>query len=178
MGFESLRCWVVTCSTTQITILPEKLDILTILGAICSIAAVLLAAAAIRQSAKARNLSTIIEVTRQIYAERQRAQDLGLFELGIAEFHAFQMLHLVEQAAMMINHRLVSGKARSFLRDWLKVELPAMAKQPLYADSFAITEGAELEEMRKLYKELIAEIKREETFEIIHQRKKQKRHKK
>lgn len=172
MDFESLRCWVVTCPITQITWFPEKLDVLTILGAICSIAAVLLAAAAIRQSAKARNLSTIIEVTRQIYAERQRAHDVGLFALGIAEFHAFQMLHLVEQASMIINHRLVSGKARDFLRDWLKVELPAMAKQPLYADSFAITEGAELDEMRKLYKELVAEIKREETFEIIYQRKK------
>lgn len=173
MGVECVPSLLVRCSkTTSLTLLPEKLDLLTLVGATCSILAVLLAAIAIRQSAKARNLSTIVEVTRQIYAERDRAQVLGLFGMGVAEFHAFQMLHLVEQASMIINHRLVSGEAREFLRDWLKVELPSMAKQSIYSGSFADDNGSQLREMKKLYKEIVAEIRKEETIEAIYRRNK------
>lgn len=156
---------------------PEKVnlfDILTVSGAFGSLVAIFFAAAAIYQSSKARNLSTIVEITRQIYAERQRAQDLKLFQMDDVEFHAFQMIHLVEQASMIINSRMVSGKSREFLRDWLKVELPEMAKQAAYKDAFSITTGPQLEEMRKLYTEICAELRQERLYEEIYARKKSK----
>jgi hypothetical protein len=157
-NLTQLACRLHECEpVTSWRWLPEKvtgLDVLTALGAVGSFVALVFGAAAIFQSAKARNLSTIIELTKQIYEERQRAHDLKLFSYEDHEMHAFQMLHLVEQASMIVNHRMVSGKSREFLMDWLREELPAMAAQEAYREGFSIANGPQLKEMRKLYREL------------------------
>lgn len=164
---QHLSCLFAKCSqTTQWRFFPEKVnafDVITALGALGSFLAVIGAAIAITQSAKARNLSTVVELTRQLAAEREKAHSFKVYEIGDGEFHAFQMVHLVEQAAMIVNNNWVSGQSKAFLLDWLRMEIPSMAMQPVYQAVFASAHGNELCELFKLRDRFDAERKQEEA---------------
>jgi hypothetical protein len=133
--------------------LPEKLnflDLITALGALGSFLAVIFAAIAIFQSTKARNLATVIELTRQLSSEREKAHQAKIYGVTDDYFHAYQMVHLVEQASMIVNQGWVSGQSKEFLLDWLRMEIPSMADQPAYQQHFKGTSGQELMELFKL----------------------------
>jgi hypothetical protein len=145
--------------------------------------AVIVAAIAIFQSAKARNLATVVEVTRQLSAEREKAHQAKIYDMRDDEFHAFQMVHLIEQASMIVNHKWVTGQSKEFLLDWLRLEIPSLAEQPAYQAHFAGLDGNELVELialrDKFAKERDREAKLAETewkqaehFERIFQRRK------
>lgn len=160
-----LRCIFVDCVVaTEWRWFPEKLnvmDVLTALGAFGSFLAVIFAAIAIQQSAKARNLSTVVELTRQLAAEREKAHSFKVYGMDDGTFHAYQMVHLVEQAAMIVNNDWVTGQSKQFLIDWLRTEIPAMGKQEAYQEVFSTAEGRELCELFKLRAQFEAEKERE-----------------
>ncbi|WP_097171491.1 hypothetical protein [Rhizobium sp. AN5] len=169
---KGIFCFLSTCATsTQWRWFPEKLnllDIATAVGAFGSFLAVITAAVAIFQSAKARNLATVIELTRQLSSEREKAHAAGIYGWKDEEFHAFQMVHLVEQASMIVNQGWVSGtKSREFLLDWLRGEIPSMADQEAYQAMFEDVSGNQLCELFKLRDQFAAERKlAEEKAEI------------
>lgn len=171
---KGLGCLLSKCdAATEWRFLPEKLsvlDLLTAIGALGSFLAVVAAAIAIFQSAKARNLSTVIELTRQLASEREKAHAAGIYGMEPHEFHAYQMVHLIEQAAMIVNQGWVSGKSKDFLLDWLRVEIPAMNKQPAYKAEFDNATGQQLCELLKLRDRFEAERKQEVHFERIYER--------
>lgn len=184
-------CFLSTCEvSTQWRLFPEKLnllDIATAVGALGSFLAVIAAAVAIFQSAKARNLATVIELTRQLSSEREKAQAAGIYDWTNEQFHAFQMVHLVEQASMIVNQHWVSGrKSREFLLDWLRGEIPSMANQEAYKAMFEDASGNQLCELFKLRDQFAAEHKhtkdkaeadkkREAHFEDIYRRHRDKK---
>ena len=145
--------------------LPDKLnviDLITALGALGSFIAVIFAAVAIFQSAKARNLATVIELTRQLSSEREKAHQAEIYAMEDHQFHAFQMVHLVEQASMIVNQGWVSGQSKEFLLDWLRLEIPSMADQPAYQENFQAATGQELIELFKLRDKFAAERARDD----------------
>lgn len=178
---EHLLCFLGQCPTeTEWRLWPEKLnvlDLITALGAFGSFLAVIGAAIAILQSAKARNLSTVIELTRQLAAEREKAHSFKVYGMEDGDFHAYQMVHLVEQACMIVNNGWVSGQSKAFLLDWLRMELPAMSKQPAYQTVFASVQGNELCELFKLRSRFEVEQKQIDHFERIYEQRKTKRSK-
>ncbi|MBW6420656.1 hypothetical protein KX729_04310 [Rhizobium sp. XQZ8] len=164
---KGVFCLLSTCETsTQWRWLPEKLnllDVATAIGALGSFFAVIAAAVAIFQSAKARNLATVIELTRQLSSEREKAHAAKIYDWSDAQFHAFQMVHLVEQASMIVNQGWVSGKkSREFLLDWLRGEIPSMANQEAYKAMFEGVSGNQLCELFKLRDQFAAEHERAE----------------
>lgn len=191
MSENGIRCLLSSCETlTQWRLFPEKvslLDVATAVGALGSFLAVIAAAVAIFQSAKARNLATVIELTRQLSSEREKAHAVGIYGWTDEKFHAFQMVHLVEQAAMIVNQGWVSGaKSREFLLDWLRGEIPSMADQEAYQAMFDDVTGNQLCELFKLRDQFAAERKRADEkaeaerrraahFERIYQRHKGKK---
>ncbi|TBD43451.1 MULTISPECIES: hypothetical protein [Rhizobium] len=186
----TLSCLLIKCQThTQWQWLPDKLnaiDLIAALGAFGSFFAVVGAVIAIVQSAKARNLATVIELTRQLSSEREKAHQAKIYGMEDHQFHAYQMVHLVEQASMIVNQGWVSGQSKDFLLDWLRLEIPSMADQPSYKETFDGATGPELVELFKLRDKFAAEKvraelktdeerKEEEHFERIYQRSKLRR---
>lgn len=173
---RGLSCLVLKCdAVTEWRFLPEKvnvLDILTAVGAVGSFLAVVAAAIAIFQSAKARNLATVIELTRQLASEREKAFAAEIYDMEPYQFHAYQMVHLIEQASMIVNQGWVSGKSREFLLDWLRLEIPAMTAQPAYKAELDNVTGQQLCELLKLRDRFEAERKKEEHFERIYRQSK------
>ncbi|OAP43192.1 hypothetical protein [Sinorhizobium americanum] len=163
---------------TQWRMFPDSvnaLDVITALGAFGSFLAVIGAAVAIFQSAKARNLATVIELTRQLSSEREKAHVAGIYGWKSEEFHAYQMVHLVEQASMIVNQGWVSGKSKEFLLDWLRGEIPSMAEQPAYQATFNDATGQELCELFKLRDKFVAERRRAELFERIYEQRRSRK---
>ncbi len=159
-------------SVTEWRLLPEKinvLDLITALGAFGSFLAVIGAAIAILQSSKARNLSTVVEITRQLAAEREKAHNSKIYGMSDSEFHAFQMVHLVEQASMIVNHGWVSGQSKAFLLDWLRLEIPAMMQQPAYQAVIRDATGQQLCELFALRDRFSFDLKMEKHFERIYE---------
>jgi hypothetical protein len=163
---KPISCILSKCeSQTEWQWLPNKLnviDLITALGALGSFIAVIFAAAAIFQSAKARNLATVIELTRQLSSEREKAHQAKIYAMEDRQFHAFQMVHLVEQASMIVNQGWVSGRSKEFLLDWLRLEIPSMADQPSYQENFQAATGQELIELFKLRDKFAAERARDD----------------
>lgn len=161
-----IACILTNCEAhTEWQWLPDKLniiDLITALGALGSFIAVIFAAVAIFQSAKARNLATVIELTRQLSSEREKAHQAKIYGMEDHQFHAYQMVHLVEQASMIVNHGWVSGQSKEFLLDWLRLEIPSMADQPAYQENFQAAMGQELIELFKLRDKFAAERARHE----------------
>ncbi|MGO7072196.1 hypothetical protein ACCT03_00155 [Rhizobium johnstonii] len=161
-----VSCILTNCvAHTQWQWLPDRLnlvDLITALGALGSFIAVIFAAVAIFQSAKARNLATVIELTRQLSSEREKAHQAKIYGMEDHQFHAFQMVHLVEQASMIVNQGWVSGQSKEFLLDWLRLEIPSMADQPAYQENFQAATGQELIEVFKLRDKFAAERARDE----------------
>ncbi|WP_141690324.1 hypothetical protein [Ensifer sp. LC384] len=108
------------------------MDFLSGLGSIGTLAALVFAGLSVRQAAQSRNLTATIELSRQITAERDRAQSLNLFGMSDREFHAFQMLQLVEQACFIVNHGMITGRASEFMCDWLEGEIRSIETQEIY----------------------------------------------
>jgi hypothetical protein len=177
-----VSCILTNCEAhTQWQWLPDKLnviDLITALGALGSFFAVIFATVAIFQSAKARNLATVIELTRQLSSEREKAHQAKIYGMEDAQFHAYQMVHLVEQASMIVNQGWVSGQSKEFLLDWLRLEIPSMADQPAYQENFQAAMGQELIELFKLRdkfaaerahdeRNAVAELKEAEHFERV-----------
>lgn len=162
----SIWCNLSKCeSHTEWQWLPDTLniiDLITALGALGSFVAVIIAAVAISQSAKARNLATVIELTRQLSSEREKAHQAKIYAMEDHQFHAFQMVHLVEQASMIVNQGWVSGQSKEFLLDWLRLEIPSMADQPAYQENFQAATGQELIELFKLRDKFAVERMRKE----------------
>ncbi|MDX0928360.1 hypothetical protein GOE05_12715 [Sinorhizobium medicae] len=152
-------------------LLPENvsgLDLISAVGALGSFFAVVAAVIAIAQNSKARNLATVIELTRQLAAEREKAHSAGIYGYSDGQFHAYQMAHLVEQASYIVNHRWVTGKSKKFLMDWLREEIPSMEEQPAYKACFDSAQGEELSELFKLRDRFAKERKEAARFERIH----------
>jgi hypothetical protein len=126
------------------------LDILAAAGSFATVITLFFAAWSIRQNAQARNISSLVAVTQQLFAEREKAQAHGIYGMSGQDFHVFQMTNLVEQACFIVNHGLVSGRAKDFLVEWLRNEIASMEEQEPYQVQFAgLTEG-ELTELMKL----------------------------
>jgi len=161
-----ISCILTECEAhTEWQWLPDKLnviDLITASGALGSFIAVIFAAVAIFQSAKARNLATVIELTRQLSSEREKAHQAKIYAMEDHQFHAFQMVHLVEQASMIVNQGWVTGQSKEFLLDWLRLEIPSMADQLAYQENFQAARGKELIELSKLREKFAAERARDE----------------
>lgn len=143
------------------------LDIIAAFGSFATVATLFFAAWSIRQNAQARNVSTLAFVTQQLSAEREKAQLAGVYDMTDLEFHVFQMTNLVEQASFIVNHNLVSGRAKDFLLDWLRNEIASMDEQDAYSRQFSgLTEG-ELTELMKLRDRFHRERKELEHWEMV-----------
>lgn len=164
---RTFSCLILECERhTEWRLFPDRvtaLDLIAALGAVGSFLAVVGAAIAIFQSAKARNLATVIELTRQLSSEREKAHEAEIYGMTDEEFHAYQMVHLVEQASMIVNQGWVTGKSKAFLLDWLRGEIPSMAEQPAYQANFKNATGQELRELFKLRDKFASERARAEA---------------
>ncbi len=126
------------------------LDVLAAAGSFATVITLFFAAWSIRQNAQARNIASLVAVTQQLFAEREKAQQHGIYGMSGQDFHVFQMTNLVEQACFIVNHGLVSGRAKDFLVDWLRNEITAMDEQEPYKMQLATLIDGELTELLKL----------------------------
>ncbi|WP_132533793.1 hypothetical protein [Rhizobium sp. PP-F2F-G48] len=125
-------------------------EVIAAVGALGSLFALLAAVFALVQNSKARNLSTVVEVTRQLAAEREKAHIAGIYGMSPAQFYAYQMMHLMEHTCFLVGHNLVTGKAREFLLDWLRLEIPSMDDQEEFKQIIAKATDGELSEFFKM----------------------------
>jgi hypothetical protein len=147
------------------------LDILGAVSSVSAFVALIFAGISVLQNTKSRNLSTIVEFTAQLAQERRLGFEAKVFgDMSDSQIHAYQMAHLVESAAFIINRNMITGQAKAFLLDWLAVEVPHMEQQKVYQDLFSSTIEGEMAEFFRLRKNLARQhAKRErELLQLRH----------
>ncbi|PRX09718.1 UNVERIFIED_ORG: hypothetical protein BCL66_106220 [Martelella mediterranea] len=139
---------------------PIWLDYLTAAGSGATVLALGFAAWSIWQNAKARNLSTIVEVFRDLQNARDSLKSYGLIDLENDEFGIYSYLQFLEYTCWMLNSRAVSGDAKRFLQTFLDAEVPSIVDSDL---AKPIVEQGELQDLEKYDKR--ARLRNEKSAE-------------
>lgn len=127
------------------------LEIASAIGSISTFFALIFAGYTILQSVKSRNVETLLNLSQNLFLERQRAFDTDVFELTKQEFHVHQMTNLIEQSCFLTNQKLISGKTKGFLDSWLRDEIRSMKAQDIYQEVFENLKNAELSELIRFH---------------------------
>lgn len=130
------------------------LDLLGAVGGAATAITLIFAAWTVAQNSRARNLAVVVAISQQLVDQHRRGYDAGLYHMSDADFHAYQMLHLLEHTCFLVNKRHVTGASRSFVREWLENEVSSIMRQPFYQAQLAQTEGAECIEIKKMIAKL------------------------
>ncbi|WP_276122610.1 hypothetical protein [Pararhizobium qamdonense] len=100
------------------------------------IVAVLTTIFTVREATRSRDLAAIESIRASAHAAVSETVELANtkpFNAKLHEFYCIAFLDVIEFAAHMVNHRMISRKSRKFLADWITAEIVQMRTRPVYS---------------------------------------------